>query len=555
MGISYKSYRSSKIPKKNAINSNSQEVVTENGIKNYVDSHSSTASGTATEWDLVSSSSQAVEGHGYLVDTSAGEVTLTLPSSPSTGDKISIVDLKGTFDTHKCIVARNSNKIMSLNEDLELINENNSISLVYSNSSEGWRVVDSTPLSSDENSVINAPLLHIQEQQPNGTNAGNSVSGMNQRTLNTVVTNEISGASLSSNMVTLPAGTYWLECNVPGWGSGAYHKLLIRDASDNNLLFATGPYLNNGTANNIIISDRLSLTTTTTIKVVHYISSGATDGLGRKGDNASATGAPEVYTDLKIWRLDQKIQTPVVAKPPNTVVSGVLVTGNIMGLDYEMSSGSPDDTVVIKPGSCMDDTLQEEIILTSNTNLVLSSPNINTIYHLFVTKTSGVVGVAYDSDENGVNVTADYKRWVGFVRTNSSGDICKFVMQDNLYFNTRASESIAIDSITTTSTFALIDISNIVPINRINGVIMGAKSNNTSTYIVNFSSDGIGTGMSIAATPSNWASRVDDGDSAFLAHNYSNATIMLYNSGLYINNGKETSGSVKILVRGATLKR
>lgn len=60
-----------------------------------------------------------------------------------------------------------------------------------------------------------AQLLHIREEQTNGTNSTNSFStGWNTVVLNTIVTNEIS-ASLSANVFTIPAGTYYIRAITP----------------------------------------------------------------------------------------------------------------------------------------------------------------------------------------------------------------------------------------------------------------------------------------------------------------------------------------------------
>jgi len=65
-----------------------------------------------------------------------------------------------------------------------------------------------------------ADLLHVIEEQAAGTNGhndGNFVSGAYRtRVLNKVLTNEISGASVASNQITLPAGTYFIEAQSPG---------------------------------------------------------------------------------------------------------------------------------------------------------------------------------------------------------------------------------------------------------------------------------------------------------------------------------------------------
>jgi len=60
-------------------------------------------------------------------------------------------------------------------------------------------------------------ILHVREEQTSGTGGGGNVGdgSWETRTLNTVKLNEISGASLGSNQITLPAGTYLLTASIP----------------------------------------------------------------------------------------------------------------------------------------------------------------------------------------------------------------------------------------------------------------------------------------------------------------------------------------------------
>lgn len=61
-------------------------------------------------------------------------------------------------------------------------------------------------------------ILHVRHEAASGTDGGAlTASTWNTRTLNTVVTNEITGASLASNQVTLPVGTYEVQ-----WFAQAY---------------------------------------------------------------------------------------------------------------------------------------------------------------------------------------------------------------------------------------------------------------------------------------------------------------------------------------------
>ncbi len=76
----------------------------------------------------------------YFIDTTAAAQTVTLPASPQTGDQVSIVDLAGTFDTNNLTIGRNSLKIMGLTEDLVISTENAGIQLVYTGSTNGWKL-------------------------------------------------------------------------------------------------------------------------------------------------------------------------------------------------------------------------------------------------------------------------------------------------------------------------------------------------------------------------------------------------------------------------------
>ena len=83
-------------------------------------------------------SNTAVAGEGYFIDTTSNTHTVTLPSSPSIGDKIAIKDYAGTFGTNNLTIGRNGNNIQGVAND-SLINTNRaSIILVYSDATKGW---------------------------------------------------------------------------------------------------------------------------------------------------------------------------------------------------------------------------------------------------------------------------------------------------------------------------------------------------------------------------------------------------------------------------------
>ncbi len=69
-------------------------------------------------------------------------------------------------------------------------------------------------------------LFHVRDEKASGSHGGTSVAGSFQtRVLNTSLTNEISGASLSSNQITLPSGTYYINARMPFYNNIDYVKV------------------------------------------------------------------------------------------------------------------------------------------------------------------------------------------------------------------------------------------------------------------------------------------------------------------------------------------
>ena len=84
----------------------------------------------------------AAAGEGYFCNTTSAAFTATLPSSPSLGDEVTIIDYAGTFDTNNLTVGRNSQPIMGTAADLTVSTERAAFTLVYSDSTQGWLLRD-----------------------------------------------------------------------------------------------------------------------------------------------------------------------------------------------------------------------------------------------------------------------------------------------------------------------------------------------------------------------------------------------------------------------------
>jgi hypothetical protein len=90
-----------------------------------------------------SSDFTAVNGVGYFVDTSAGQVTVTLPASPSVGDIVAIKDWSSTAATNRINIARNGQEIEGNATDGAIDVHGDAQTLVFSGASRGWMVVNS----------------------------------------------------------------------------------------------------------------------------------------------------------------------------------------------------------------------------------------------------------------------------------------------------------------------------------------------------------------------------------------------------------------------------
>lgn len=91
-----------------------------------------------TAWENKTSDFNAVTGGRYFVTTTGGAVTMTLPSSPTVGNRVRWMDLASSFGTYALTIARNGEKIMGYEDNLVCQNNDESGILEYTGSSYGW---------------------------------------------------------------------------------------------------------------------------------------------------------------------------------------------------------------------------------------------------------------------------------------------------------------------------------------------------------------------------------------------------------------------------------
>ena len=80
----------------------------------------------------------AVAGDQLLTNTTTAGITITLPTSAATGDEVTIVDARGTFNSNNLTVNRNGHNINSATNNLILSTNGQAITLVYVDTTRGW---------------------------------------------------------------------------------------------------------------------------------------------------------------------------------------------------------------------------------------------------------------------------------------------------------------------------------------------------------------------------------------------------------------------------------
>jgi len=80
----------------------------------------------------------AVNNDRIFVDTSGGAVTITLPATPSSGDRVQLIDIASNAFTNNITIGRNGESIMGLAQDMTIDENSAGLALIYSGATYGW---------------------------------------------------------------------------------------------------------------------------------------------------------------------------------------------------------------------------------------------------------------------------------------------------------------------------------------------------------------------------------------------------------------------------------
>jgi len=151
--------------------------------------------------------------------------------------------------------------------------------------------------------VFGSALLHVRHQPAASSASGNMATGSySTRPIDTVMTNEITGASLSSNQITLPSGTYYIYAYGLGYACNK-HKTKLYNTSDSSDVLIGNSSMAHSTYGNVthsIVSGRFTISAQKVFEMQSRSSTArATNGMGV----GTAMGDAEVYTDVNIWKV------------------------------------------------------------------------------------------------------------------------------------------------------------------------------------------------------------------------------------------------------------
>lgn len=145
-------------------------------------------------------------------------------------------------------------------------------------------------------------ILVVEDNKTKNTDGGSFTQDVWQiRTLNTVINNYISGSSLASSQITLPAGRYLVHASAPAFQVTAHQAILWNVDDGSTLLYGTSEYSHNdaNAQTRSIIEGVINLSAEKDIELRHRCAvTTATIGMGYASDMAT-----EVYSRVMITKL------------------------------------------------------------------------------------------------------------------------------------------------------------------------------------------------------------------------------------------------------------
>jgi hypothetical protein len=173
--------------------------------------------------------------------------------------------------------------------------------LIYDDSASALRKMTRTNFVAGIGGIFESRLFHVRDEKPNNTSGGTFTSGSFQtRTLNTVMTNEITGASLASNQITLPSGTYYIFASANVGTNVQRHTAKLRNTTDSSDTIIGSSEFTSGDSTKSFVIGRFTIASQKVFELQHICSTtGTTDGFGTNANFSII----QVFADVQIWKV------------------------------------------------------------------------------------------------------------------------------------------------------------------------------------------------------------------------------------------------------------
>jgi hypothetical protein len=180
-----------------------------------------------TDWQATPKTANftAVAGEGYFVDTTSAAITVTLPSSPTAGDEINLVDYAGTANTNNINIV-SSNNINGSSNDFYINYERGGVSIVYVDATQGWIAYNAT---NESNSALRSTPLVVDylvvaggaSGGTSGGRGGGGGAGGYRTSYNDGSVNALSLVPSTNYVVTIGAGGSGISTNETDGNNGS----------------------------------------------------------------------------------------------------------------------------------------------------------------------------------------------------------------------------------------------------------------------------------------------------------------------------------------------
>jgi hypothetical protein len=231
----------------------------------------------------------------------AASVTTTASLAATTGDKTFTVETgKAVVVGAAMLFKKNSNAADTFSGNVTAYNASTGLLTINVTAVSG-----SNAAAAGWGGVITRVIgeigsITVCNQLASGTTAGSadapSTTAFSVRRLNTVLSNTITGASLSADQVTLPQGIYDFDGSAPCYAANQ-HKAGLLNVTDGIYYYGTSELVAQAVqvTTRSFFSGRVSVTGTKKFSVVHRIASNTSSDVGGTPANM---GVPEIYSLL-----------------------------------------------------------------------------------------------------------------------------------------------------------------------------------------------------------------------------------------------------------------